>query len=365
MKARLRCETGIKAGTRHDISLQFTIGRSAKHDLSIEDGIISNPQARIYFDKNQSAYFLEDLGSENGTKLDGVRVAQREKLGSLHIVTFAERFDFIFQLLEGGVAGAEVRASQSPAVRESGKTIPEPPASAPVMQEMPVQSSPASKLSERTVRDDERLVVPPKLSERERARSRPLPGAEDDRTAVGDHPMAPPPLSEGEKSRARPAPPPYEFVDAGRSPLPGVDTQKTAPGDNPIGRAAPGASSETQRTAPEKSIGKQPDRPAGGVPVFLLEVQRTGKDVQTFELKSGENLVGRSSECDLYIDDASLSRRHAVLTVRSGKVTLKDLGSKNRTFVDKRAIETEVEVGPEVKLQFGVVEAKLVPKRGG
>jgi pSer/pThr/pTyr-binding forkhead associated (FHA) protein len=331
MKARLRCETGIKAGTRYDISQQVTIGKSAKNDIPIEDNVVSNRHARIYFEKNLNAYVLEDLDSKNGTKLDGVRVTQKEKLGPLHIVTFAGRFDFIFQLLEGGVAGAEVRASQSPAGRESGKTIPE-------------QSSPTSKPSERTIFGDEAAVVPPKLSEREKARSRPLPGADGQKTLIGDQPVAPPKLSEREKFRARPVPPPYESMDAGRSPLPGEDTQKTAP---------------------EKFVEKEPGRPAGGVSGFILEVQRIGKELQLFELKSGENLVGRSSECDVCIDDASLSRRHAVLTVRSGKVTLKDLGSKNRTFVDKRAIEAEVEVGPEGKLQFGVVEAKLIPKRGG
>jgi pSer/pThr/pTyr-binding forkhead associated (FHA) protein len=55
-----------------------------------------------------------------------------------------------------------------------------------------------------------------------------------------------------------------------------------------------------------------------------------------------------------------MSRHHAILIVKSGRVTVRDLGSRNHTFIDKKAIASEVEVRPESKLQFGAVEARLI-----
>ncbi len=56
-----------------------------------------------------------------------------------------------------------------------------------------------------------------------------------------------------------------------------------------------------------------------------------------------------------------LSRRHAVLTVAGDKITLRDLGSRNRTFVDDAALDPEVEVDvePGARLRFGSVKARL------
>ena len=49
------------------------------------------------------------------------------------------------------------------------------------------------------------------------------------------------------------------------------------------------------------------------------------------QLRRGKTLVGRSPECDLAIDDVSLSRRHAIFEVSAGGCVLRDLGSRNGT----------------------------------
>jgi DNA-binding winged helix-turn-helix (wHTH) protein len=51
-----------------------------------------------------------------------------------------------------------------------------------------------------------------------------------------------------------------------------------------------------------------------------------------FPLRDGENVLGRDAAADVQIDDVTVSRRHAVVTV-GDDVTLKDLDSKNGTFV--------------------------------
>jgi DNA-binding winged helix-turn-helix (wHTH) protein len=50
-------------------------------------------------------------------------------------------------------------------------------------------------------------------------------------------------------------------------------------------------------------------------------------------LESGENLIGRDRESVVWIDDASVSRRHARIAVGEEGATIEDLGSKNGTFL--------------------------------
>jgi len=331
MKARLFCKTGILSGTQHEISHEATIGKNAGNTIVLETPIVSGSHARIYFDKNENAYFLEDLDSHNGTRLDGERVTQKEKLDKLHVITFAENFEFIFQLVEAGLA-AEPKAEKPLA------------GAAPTAPEMKAQAAP-SRPGDRTFAGDE-AVAPPQPSAREKARSRPLPGSDSQKTAIGDNLGGrPSPSGAGETQKTLPE---------------GAGISKTMLGDAPLG-----APDFEAKKPGEPELDRPASRP-GATPIFFLEVKSAGKDPQIFELKNGENLVGRSSqECDLCIDDASLSRRHAVLTVGTGRALLKDLGSKNRTFVNRKAIDAEVEIGLDAKIHFGMVEAQLVQKGGG
>ena len=59
-------------------------------------------------------------------------------------------------------------------------------------------------------------------------------------------------------------------------------------------------------------------------------------------LGEGENLLGRDDDVTLHIDDASVSRHHAVIRVSNGAATLEDLGSKNGTWVAERKVEAPV-----------------------
>ena len=101
MRARLFCKTGELAGTSLGFTTEASIGRSGDNDMALAPYMISSHHARIYFDDEQKSYVLEDLDSRNGTRLDGMSLNGAERLGRLHVVTFAERFDFIFQDLTG------------------------------------------------------------------------------------------------------------------------------------------------------------------------------------------------------------------------------------------------------------------------
>ena len=62
--------------------------------------------------------------------------------------------------------------------------------------------------------------------------------------------------------------------------------------------------------------------------------------------------VGRHGKSDLFLDDVSVSRHHAVITrTASGRVTLRDLNSLNGTYVNaKRVEETILHSGDEVQI---------------
>ena len=107
MPAHFFCQTGEFAGSSFEIADEAMIGRN-ESDVRLPAEMVSGTHARIYFDHERDAYFLEDLGSSNGTKLDGMPVTDPVKLGRLHVVTFADRVDFIFH--EGGGAAASRQA---------------------------------------------------------------------------------------------------------------------------------------------------------------------------------------------------------------------------------------------------------------
>jgi len=84
----------------------------------------------------------------------------------------------------------------------------------------------------------------------------------------------------------------------------------------------------------------------------LLVVRRGANLGARFLLDSASAIAGRHPAVDIFLDDVTVSRKHAEF-VRSGtSFSVRDLGALNGTFVDGRRIdaETALEDGAEVQV---------------
>src|SRR6266540_1292097 len=77
-------------------------------------------------------------------------------------------------------------------------------------------------------------------------------------------------------------------------------------------------------------------------------------------LEEGARLtVGRIPQCEIQIDDQSVSRRHCTIEVHGDHVTVTDLKSANGTFVNERAIaQATVNPGDTVRLGSTVLDVR-------
>ena len=64
-----------------------------------------------------------------------------------------------------------------------------------------------------------------------------------------------------------------------------------------------------------------------------------GRAGEHFSPKSERTTIGRSPDCDIFLDDVTVSRKHAELLQEDGRFTIRDLGSLNGTYVNRRRIE--------------------------
>lgn len=86
---------------------------------------------------------------------------------------------------------------------------------------------------------------------------------------------------------------------------------------------------------------------------------------RTFPLSTGENLIGRDPRSTVWLEDESVSRRHALISVDGETASLEDLESTNGTFLNRGTIDGPavlrdgdvVRVG-KIQLTFRMLSAK-------
>jgi|CXWL01.1.fsa_nt_gi pSer/pThr/pTyr-binding forkhead associated (FHA) protein len=101
MAARLVSRSGAFEGLDVRFGSELAVGRDPANTLVLPDSRISTRHARIYRETGPDgaggAYWLEDLGSRNGTFVDGLPVREPERLHGLAVVRFGPEGEFLFQ----------------------------------------------------------------------------------------------------------------------------------------------------------------------------------------------------------------------------------------------------------------------------
>ncbi len=173
-----------------------------------------------------------------------------------------------------------------------------------------------------------------------------------------------------------PSPTPSETAATQHAAHAGAETQAAPETSTPQAQAAETLASEAAAhvasaeaeavKAPaataEAPVAQAPEAPAAEAPVKVnakLRIVRGGRKGQEFPLEEGNNLIGRFDpesgafpEVDLEADDpeAKVSRKHAIIKVENGKVTIEDIGSLNGTYVNRGP---RLQPGQPVELKNG------------
>jgi pSer/pThr/pTyr-binding forkhead associated (FHA) protein len=77
-----------------------------------------------------------------------------------------------------------------------------------------------------------------------------------------------------------------------------------------------------------------------------------GRAGESFPLQGDRMTVGRRPESDVFLDDVTVSRDHAVIVRRGGQYHLDDCGSLNGTYVNRRRIDSHKLIDGD-ELQIG------------
>ena len=91
-----------------------------------------------------------------------------------------------------------------------------------------------------------------------------------------------------------------------------------------------------------------------------LVVLRGPQADEVWVLDADQIDIGRSSDSQLFLDDVTVSRRHAILRRSTEGWTVEDLGSLNGTYVDHEQISGEVSLASGAELQVGKFRFRFV-----
>lgn len=86
-----------------------------------------------------------------------------------------------------------------------------------------------------------------------------------------------------------------------------------------------------------------------------LVLQTRDGIVKKFALPATLTVIGRRQDCDLCIPLMGVSRRHCQINQDEGNLKIRDLGSKNGTYINDEKIE-EAQLNPGDSLRIGALK---------
>ena len=358
------------------------VGRSKESGLRISEGFVSRRHARLWLDGNR--LLVEDLGSANGTFVNGERIIARTELEPGDRVCFDET-EFHIEY-RGERSGADPDATvyrsrddDDPASGIPGRPSPWGGSSTRVAGSArdakalgdsgPTHKRRAEALPSGTDADFELEVGAAPAGSAPGVSASAAPAAE---TPASRPPATDAPLSSAPASRPSRAAtinePDFELGLTGESrparapqpasvSLPDFDTLDLSLGDarpeepepKPslavanatviMGEDAPGRAALTP--GPENAMG-----------VLGLAGPVEGN---LYALAKGQISIGRAPECDIMIEESSVSKRHAELVIQPGNYRIRDLSRGNGVFVNGSRTD-DAALAPGDVIRLGRVE---------
>jgi pSer/pThr/pTyr-binding forkhead associated (FHA) protein len=84
----------------------------------------------------------------------------------------------------------------------------------------------------------------------------------------------------------------------------------------------------------------------------LLVVERGPTAGSRFLIDADRTTLGRQPDSDIFLDDVTVSRRHAEISRDGGRFSIHDLGSLNGTYVNLQRVE-DTELADQDEIQIG------------
>lgn len=141
---QLTMRSGPNPGTVYALdSDQISIGRDSANEIPVNDAEVSRRHSRLTFQGGK--YVLEDLGSTNGTFVNGQRLTSPRVLKSGEVISLGEQIVFVYEAVDSDPGATMVSPRKAPAVRQVAAPPPPPQAYAGQVPADPVAREPVGE----------------------------------------------------------------------------------------------------------------------------------------------------------------------------------------------------------------------------
>ena len=104
---------------------QLSIGRDSSNEIAINDAEISRRHARLTFQGGK--YVIEDMGSTNGTYVNGQRLTGQRVLKSGEVIALGEQIQLVYEAVDADAGATMVSARKAAAPRPAVSAPPPAP----------------------------------------------------------------------------------------------------------------------------------------------------------------------------------------------------------------------------------------------
>jgi pSer/pThr/pTyr-binding forkhead associated (FHA) protein len=123
---QLTMRSGPNPGTVYALEGdQIGIGRDSANEITVNDAEVSRRHSQLSFQGGK--YVLEDVGSTNGTFVNGQRLTGPRVLKSGEVVSLGEQIVFVYEAVESDPGATVVSSRNMPEPKPAAAAPPPPP----------------------------------------------------------------------------------------------------------------------------------------------------------------------------------------------------------------------------------------------